>query len=375
MPGRRGGRVRSAADPGAAVVAHTPMGALGQASGQELVDASCSVLPRSTAAMAKRARSVHRFVEYLQGFPGHSWQQRWLASGGDTAAASLARLNPAVDSWSMTRGFSWLAAMRVVAPSVAALRSSSVADYFTVFSACQHDELLARLQKAVNAAPASPIYRYRACNELAYALTSQAITLAELTPSGFLQFGVEYRAASRTREDRYPGTLLWPVLADGGYFPPRTPATLRAATSGSRRSIVELVDRYDVREKAVRELLVDYISHRAAAGMDASTTSSLVRTLVRNFWCVIERVNPDQRDLAVNEATYLAWRREVDVVIDHNGMARPRQSIWDLLIAVRALYLDLQSWAVEDPARWARWWRPAPSRRWHPAATPLGVEN
>ncbi|MFX8790021.1 hypothetical protein ABTM65_19540, partial [Acinetobacter baumannii] len=88
------------------------------------------------------------------------------------------------------------------------------------------------------------------------------------------------------------GALVWQVLFDAGKFPEGTPVTMRIATVGGRKSVAELVDAYGVSNAGVRQLLIDYITHRGALGMDYSTLSSLVRALTRNFWCVIERVNP-----------------------------------------------------------------------------------
>jgi hypothetical protein len=139
-----------------------------------------------------------------------------------------------------------------------------------------------------------------------------------------------------------------------GRFPEGTPATIRVARKGRPRSVEEFVDYHGVKDDGMRQLLIDYISQRAALGMDYSSLRGLIGHLVRNFWCVIERINPEQHDLDLDETTYEAWRKEVGTIETPDG-PRPRQGIWDLLIAVRALYLDLQTWALEDPGRWGPW--------------------
>jgi hypothetical protein len=120
-----------------------------------------------------------------------------------------------------------------------------------------------------------------------------------------------------------------------------------------------MVDRYGIRQPEVRQLLIDYLNHRVVEGMDNSTVEGLSRHLVRNFWAVIEEINPDQADLCLDEATYRAWREEIDVVRTKDS-TRPRADLHSLLLAVRAFYLDLQSWAPEAPERWARWVAPCP---------------
>lgn len=40
----------------------------------------------------------------------------------------------------------------------------------------------------------------------------------------------------------------------------------------------------------------------------------------------------------------------------------PRAHATNQLFAVRAFYLDLAQWALDDPGRWARWAVPCPIR-------------
>jgi integrase len=335
-----------------------PHGDLSKAPVEDLIAAACSVLPRSAVQLDKRGRSIRHLAEHLSAFPGVSWQERWEASGWESSTTSLASLNPSpTASWTMTSGFSWLVALRVLVPSLRVLRRTAVSDFATIFMAGQRDDSLASLVSRIEAAPVSVAMQNRALTELAYMLAYQAIPARDITPPGIMQFGKALQEVS-TAQDKHgrklAGSLVWQVLADTGLFPEGTPVTMRLAAVGGRKTVTELVDTYSVRDPAVRQLLIDYVTHRAGLGMDYGTVSNLVRSLVRNFWCIVERVNPDQRDLDLDEATYATWRAEVDTVDTPEGR-RPRRSIWDLLIAVRALYLDIQSWAVEDPARWGPW--------------------
>jgi hypothetical protein len=51
-------------------------------------------------------------------------------------------------------------------------------------------------------------------------------------------------------------------------------------------------------------------------------------------------------------------------VIDADGkpveVRSPRLNAKEELLRVRAFYLDIAHWAVDDPARWARWAAPCP---------------
>jgi len=339
------------------------LGDLTEAPIEAVITATCSVLPRSATQLDKRARSVRQLLELLSASPGQTWQQRWEASGWSTSGVPLATLNPPPSkSWTMTSGFSWAVAVRALVPALPALRANAVSDFATIFLGSQADAELQALVEAIDAAPVSPARRNNALTQLACMLTVQAIPVADITPSGLMHFARATRdhSTARDKEGRgLPGALLWQVLRETGRFPAGTPTTLRVAATGGRRSVTGLVDAHHVQHSEVRQLLIDYITQRATLGMDYGTLSRLVRDLVRNFWCVVERLNPNQEDLNLDEATYTAWRAEVDTITTADG-DRPRQGVWDLMIAVRSLYLDLHSWALQDPARWGRWAAPCP---------------
>lgn len=314
--------------------------------------------PGAQSTVEKRRRSVWEFATYLERFDGATWQDRWLASGWESSDRPVRVLNPPnAAGWSMSSGFKWLSAMRAIVPSMECLRRDAVPDYAAVFIPVQQDRLLAELAERIEAASAAHQLRQRALTHLSFALTSQAITTADLTPEALMHFAWQYRDAASSRNvksERFGGALVWDVLASMGHFPPGTPASMRQAMVGGRQDVTGLVDRYRVRHPQVRQLLIDYITHRHALGMDYGTIRALTTTLVRNFWCLVEQLNPDQADLSLSEETYLAWRRSVDVVQTATG-TRPRGDIYTTLARVRGFYLDLQSWAADEPERWARW--------------------
>ncbi|WP_063008987.1 site-specific integrase [Nocardia kruczakiae] len=141
--------------------------------------------------------------------------------------------------------------------------------------------------------------------------------------------------------------MLW----ETGHFPASTPPTMRAFLVAGQRSVDELVDRYPIRDKAIRQLLIDYISRRRADS-DYCHIESMARMLAGHFRSAIEAINPAQAgSLEIDQATYGQWREGLNWLPD----GRARKDPHSILILVRALYTDLHSWAVEDPATWARW--------------------
>lgn len=77
-------------------------------------------------------------------------------------------------------------ALRVIVPSVSALRSNRFLDYADTFRIAQHDPALDELGAAAGQLIEPEVARREALTDVAYALTSGAVSLAGLTPGGFL---------------------------------------------------------------------------------------------------------------------------------------------------------------------------------------------
>lgn len=340
-----------------------PFGELSAAPVPDLVAAVDRAWP--AAAGWGRRRSIRKLTGHLLGFAGADWQQRWLASGLDDGRRALAELNPGHSQWTMTAGLRMLAALRVIAPSVTALHATPLPGFPEEFRAAAGDPLLDEAFDRIRRTPTSRRHQLDAENDLAYALTSQQIPLADLTPAALLHYAVASRTALQDGKNRYCGRLAWDVLHAMGHFPPGSPVTLRLALHGARLDVEGLVDQYRVGNAEVRQLLVDYLHARQADGLDYSSLRQLARNLVRNFWVAIEQLRPGQADLRLDPGLYRAWRERI-TTYGTGDAQRQRADVYGILLPVRALYLDLQAWAVAEPARWARWVAPCPVA---PAAT------
>jgi hypothetical protein len=149
-----------------------PFGDLAAAPVDELVAAAERAWP--AAAGWPRRRSIRELAGHLLRFAGDSWQQRWLASGLDSGRQQLAELNRAGGP-SVTAGLRMLAALRVIAPSVTALHGTALPGYPLDFQAAAGDPLLDEAFARIRTVPTSRAHQLGAENDLAYALTSQAI--------------------------------------------------------------------------------------------------------------------------------------------------------------------------------------------------------
>ena len=151
-------------------------------------------------------------------------------------------------------------------------------------------------------------------------------------------------------------------------FPPTAPphgAGVRARRG--QLAVEQLVDRYQIACRPVRDLLVDYLRERQAAH-GLRQPARLAVTLGRLFWGTWNSTIP--------ASTLCACRPAVAAGVE---TARPDQD-WsppnpradvetpaarqrtERLTAVRAFYLDIAHWASEDPARWGPWAVPCPIR-------------
>jgi site-specific recombinase XerC len=123
-----------------------------------------------------------------------------------------------------------------------------------------------------------------------------------------------------------------------------------------RRTLEELVDRYDIHHRGVRQLLLDYLERRKPE-MDYGTLDQLSRSLAGLFWSNIEALAPGQPDLRVGVELYERWREALGT---HRDGGKQRVEVERILRSVRSFYTDLHSWAVEEPEKWAPWVAPCP---------------
>jgi integrase len=153
-----------------------------------------------------------------------------------------------------------------------------------------------------------------------------------------------------------------------GVFPDGAPATIRAfGMAQGQLTVEELVDRYQIQCKAVRDLLVDYLRERQPA-LDYSSLDAISASLAGRFWARIEALSPGISTLRLPPEVALAWKEDLltvkRAVTGADGrqavVTSPRLNARDELLRVRALYLDIAQWATEEPARWAQWAVPSP---------------
>lgn len=340
-PGRYGDLARAPAEKITALAAQPPV-------------------PVSSATISNRRCGTEIVLQHLAGFDGTTWQQRWEMAGLDGPERPAAGLSSNKRARQLLQcGMRMLFMMRVVRPALAAVHANHLPGYAEPFRQMQNDPLLDGFFGLVDSSKEGHIAKLAAKFDITAAMTAFGICLADMTPEAMLHYGLQSRpfVSASKHSHGLPGRQAWHFLRLMGQFPASTPATMRGSACAGQRSVTEMVDRYQISGTGVRDLLIDYITRRGA-GIDYTTTEALAQSLAGLFWSAVEQINPAQHGLRLSPETYQRWKAEASVLPD----GEPRKNFDALQLAVRSFYLDLQSWAVTEPERWARWAVPCPVR-------------
>jgi len=313
-------------------------------------------------------------LDWLEDQPGATWQERWLASGADQAGTPGWRELPR--RWLAERGRPpayWLAGMSVALRAAAAadvvrpsmrwlLAGGAANNYFTRALAAERDPAgFARLQALLDADPElSAVARRVTVHRAAVIVAAKGGTLGEVTIGDLL---AEYAAEDEALRSPCQGMqVIYGALRAMGVID--GPASFRQLRVPGPRSPEQMIDRYHPACRPVRDLLVDYLRERQPA-LDHSTLQHLGYELGKLFWADIEQHHPGISSTHLPDDVARAWKQRLQVKDGSGGAAQAgteRISARHCLTTVRAFYLDIAQWALDDPSRWARWAVPCPVR-------------
>lgn len=321
---------------------------------------------------------VELLLTWLGEQRGESWQQRWHAS--DIEGQGRSWRHVFVDwlqaqghglTWkkdALIRALQATLAAEVIRPGVAWLVEATFGhgSLATAMASGRDTEGFARLRTLTAADPdVSRAAATRTAYRAALILAGKGGTIADITPGDVLEL-LELEAEAR-------GTsvgsthLFYRAMRALGRFEDDDPATLRQARTAGQRTPEQMIDRYQLACRPVRDLLVDYLRERQPA-LDYTSLQSLANFLGGLFWADLERHHPGIDSLHLPAEVATAWKQRLRTVAktttDADGRTKralvPRINYRECLTPVRAFYLDLAHWAVDDPARWAPWVAPCP---------------
>jgi hypothetical protein len=145
-----------------------------------------------------------------------------------------------------------------------------------------------------------------------------------------------------------------------GGFPDDAPASMRTSVTRGQLTPGQMIDRYGIACQPVRDLLVDYLRERQPS-VDYSTLRNLAQRLGSVFWRDLELHHPGISSLHLPPDAAAGWKQRA-LTATVAGKAPSRATGLEVLTVVRAFYLDIAEWALEDPARWGPWAAPCPVR-------------
>ncbi|WP_326760339.1 site-specific integrase [Streptomyces phaeochromogenes] len=317
-----------------------------------------------------RMVGVRLMLSWLQTFPGVTWQDRWLAS---PAASDPERWHKQVCEWAKTvgrspdpgtlrTGFLALMCVDAIRPDLHWLASNPSRYVRPAIQAARDPEGFARLEAAGPPTGHSSRYSSEAFLAIAQIIVAYGGKVEEITVGDCLARLQASRGDTRSSRSAY----VW--LRDLGQFPPDAPATLvHFAVRSGQASPAELVDRYGLRCTPVRDLIVDYLTERQPS-LDYNSLKTLSASLASLFWADLERHHPGIDSLALSADASTAWKarlatksvrkRQPDGTFAE--VTEPRDSAPTVKQSVRAFYLDIAQWALDEPERWGPWAAPAP---------------
>jgi hypothetical protein len=323
-----------------------------------------------------RRRGLVLLLDWLEEHPGRTWQERWLVSGADTAGEAWAQ-GPA--RWLERRGKYSAARLEAMTSSLVALIGADIVrpSLFWLLTGGKKRKLARNMICSRDAAGFAELNHFcerdPGISELAHRhvlfrtaviIAAKGGKLTNITVGDVLEV-LEVEADLRGM--RRSGAATYRALREIGVFGPEAPTTFRELLSVGQRSVEELIDRYPIACRPIRDLFVDYLKERQPA-IDYSTLRGHVYELAKCFWLDLEQHHPGIDSLHLPTDVASAWKERLRTrsKITTTGTGEKittsveRFSYHDTLACVRAFYLDLAQWALEDPGRWGPWVAPCP---------------
>jgi hypothetical protein len=316
-----------------------------------------------------RRHGTARMLEWLAAQPGNSWQQRWKSSGAEDlpkeawldlpAGWRRANARPATPYHrdSFQTGLLMLVCAGVIRPGMHWMVRKASNRIVPVMAACRDPKGYAALQGLIDADQegiAAGQARL-ALGRITMILACKGGLVTDITVGDYLDLLDAMRETGTGGAGRLLAYRLLHGLGRLGPF-------LQAA---GQRTAEELVDRYQIRCRPVRDLLVDYLRGRQPA-VDYTTLAKLAGDLARLFWADLERRHPGIDSINLDPETAAGWRHRVSfraaAGADGEETLVPRADARSVMMTVRAFYLDIAQWALDEPQRWAQWAVPCPIR-------------
>jgi hypothetical protein len=327
----------------------------------------------SSGGQRQRARCLGQVLDWLASQPGATWQERWAASGAEdaagwreTAVAWLTAAGRFCPSGRQSRGLGagllLLICGDVIRPDPGWLLASSGLQLLTGEMARTRDPAaFAMLRRACQAGQVSPLTRDLSLRRIAAVMAAKGGLVGDITAGDCLELAGTVRSIEGSRST---GMYFYQLLRAAGVLPPETPASVRMFTTRGQLTPAELIGQYGIECRPVRDLLVDYLREQQLA-VDYATLRAMAHVLGKLFWRDLELHHRGISSLRLSAPAAAGWKQRITRKTPRGTAGEstaPRAAAAGALFTVRAFYLDIAQWAIDDPARWAQWAAPCPIR-------------
>jgi len=319
-------------------------------------------------SQANRKAGASQLLAWLESLPGETWQERWAASGAEEAAdwrdlparwikgGHQAADDRGPEVSRLGTGMILLVTGDVLRPGLPFLLTSTSRHLAAEMARTRDPEGFARLESLCDTVPDGPVAT-RAFRRITAIMAAKGGLVADITAGDCLEALHLVNSMFDRTSDRNP--YFYQLMHATGAFPADAPASMRTSLSPGQLTAGQMIDRYDIACRPVRDLLVDYLRERQPS-VDYDTLRNLAQRLGSVFWRDLELHRPgiDSLHLAPDAAE---WKQRT-MTTTVAGEKQRRATGLEVLTVVRAFYLDIAEWALEDPARWGPWAAPCPVR-------------
>src|SRR6266576_876374 len=330
------------------------------------------------AGQAQRRRGLTRMLDWLGSLPGQTWQDRWIISGAEDASpwrelpdrwlagAGLTRAGSR-PGYGLGAGLLLLICGDVIRPGMPwLLASSGLQSMAAAMGRVRDPDAFAGLRRLCQTEQASPVTRDLSLRRIAIIMAAKGGRVGDITAGDCVEL---CRLADDIGGSRSRGMYFYQLLRGTGVFPAGAPATSRMFITQGQLSPGQMLSRYAIACRPVHDLIVDYLREQQLT-VDHATLRAMAHVLGKLFWRDLERHHPGIGSLRLAPEVATGWKQRILVKTRTSVTAAgeiietsaPRTAAAGALFTVRAVYLDIAQWAVDDPARWAPWAAPCPIR-------------
>ena len=323
----------------------------------------------------KRRLAVLSVVSWLQAQPGDTWQGRWRSSGAEDqrdwrdlvvaapGPSAAAAVNSGKPPSHLSPGLLVLICADVIRPSLGWMVTSPQArrNLAVEMARTRDTATFAELDRMCVAGGVGLQVGQQALTRIAVIMAAKGGTVGDVRVGDCLEL-LAIAAASEQRDMHARSPLFYHLLHSRGDWGEDTPAAIQVFSGRGQPSCEQLIDRYRIQCRQMRDVLVDYLRERQPS-VDFSTLQRDAYLLGKLFWADLEAHHPGIDSLSLTREVAATWKQRVmtktRTTATGDGGKQTRVSARldgrSVMTAVRAFYLDIAEWADDDPARWAPW--------------------